>query len=282
MRRRDRRRRRKVVLFLLFPLALVLTLVPAAVTRHGRAVLASLTAPVEMALSGAFETVAAVPERLRESEQLVAEKHGLVEENERLRQQRDLYEVWLVEKARRIAQLEGAGGVEGLTDHHDVLAADVVAKDYARRMGDRTARSFLLGVGHADGVREDDLVLHYDAVLGRVDVLTSHTARVLPLTAQAFRIPARTAGTGTEATLFGDGVGGCLLEVYSTQDEVRENDRVLTSGFEGVYPPGLLLGSVSSVKGERYDPERRITVTPTVRFDRVRQVVVVRRRASTP
>jgi rod shape-determining protein MreC len=271
-----------VILAVLFPAALLLTLVPAAVTRHGRAVLSNITAPVEMALARVFETVAAVPDRLRASEELVAENRRLAQENEELRQKRDLYEVWLVDQARRIAQLERLEEVPGLTDTHDFLAADVIAKDYAHAMGDRTARSFTLSVGFAEGVREDDLVLDYHAVVGRVDVVTSHTARVLPLTARAFTIAARTVGTGVEATLTGDGVGGCLLEVYSTQDAVRENDRVLTSGFNGIHPPGLLLGSVKSVEGDPYDPKRRITVTPTVRLDQVRQVVVIRRRGTTP
>jgi rod shape-determining protein MreC len=57
--------------------------------------------------------------------------------------------------------------------------------------------------------------------------------------------------------------------------DVVEGDLIITSGLDRIYPPGLVVGRVRSVKlGSGLFKE--ILVAPSARFDRLEEVLVVR------
>jgi rod shape-determining protein MreC len=148
-------------------------------------------------------------------------------------------------------------------------------------------RSFTIGCGTSAGVRVDDLVVVGYAVVGKVTAVSSSASTVRVLTDPDFRIAARTvpmehlakvARSGAEALLVGYGESRCLLNYVDSAALVKTGDFVVTSGFEGIHPPGLLLGTVDKVSDSANGRLLYVEVKPAVNLQRVSQVIVVRRR----
>jgi rod shape-determining protein MreC len=66
---------------------------------------------------------------------------------------------------------------------------------------------------------------------------------------------------GLRGVVFGDG-GGLELRYMPVNVDIQEGDQAVTSGIDGLYPPGLAVGTVTGV--QRADKERfaRIELRP--------------------
>jgi rod shape-determining protein MreC len=67
----------------------------------------------------------------------------------------------------------------------------------------------------------------------------------------------------------------CRLKYLHRSEDVKPGDLVLASGLDGVYPKGVLIGTV--LEAETKDPElfQRVAVKPSVDFRRLEEVVVL-------
>lgn len=101
--------------------------------------------------------------------------------------------------------------------------------------------TMLLDRGRADGVRLDAPVLAGEGLLGRVDRVSERASRVQLLTHPAAAAAVRIVGIAAEGLL----VGGTQPAVTQLPPytEVAPDTPVVSSGAEGIYPPGLLVGT---------------------------------------
>jgi len=58
--------------------------------------------------------------------------------------------------------------------------------------------------------------------------------------------------------------------------EIEEGAKVVTSGMDGVYPPGLPIGFVHGNKKKQYDIFQQAEVVPAVDFYKLREVLVLK------
>lgn len=127
-----------------------------------------------------------------------------------------------------------------LAEHATV--ARVVARDIVR------AHTILLDRGRADGVRLDSPVLAESGLLGRVERVQEHAARVQLLSHPAAAAAARVVGVPPEGLL----VGGDQprLTGLPPYTQVAVDQPVVSTGSEGIYPAGLLFGTTLESKLE--------------------------------
>lgn len=142
----------------------------------------------------------------------------------------------------------------------------------ARVIGDsggpfRHAR--LLDAGTDRGVVEGMAVMEEFGMVGRVVQAGRHSARVLLLTDLNSRIPVIVAPSGDHAILEGDNSRYPRLAFLPVNPSIAPGDRVLTSGRDGLLPPGLPVGEV-----ERID-EHGVRVRPFADWDRLDHVTVL-------
>ena len=109
----------------------------------------------------------------------------------------------------------------------------------------------LLDRGALDGLQIDGVVLARGGLLGRVIALGPKTARVQLLsdkTAAVGVLLTRASRDGRVAVAKGDGQGGISVEYVPTIEPVEPNDALVSSGTDGLYPGGLPVGRVESVR----------------------------------
>jgi rod shape-determining protein MreC len=120
------------------------------------------------------------------------------------------------------------------------VVARVIARDVLR------THTLRLDRGRRDGIALDSAVLTENGLLGRVDSLQEHSCRVQLLTHPQAAAAARIAGVAQEALL----VGGDQPRITGLPPytDVPENAQVLSTGSEGIYQPGLVLGSAHAAR----------------------------------
>ena len=158
----------------------------------------------------------------------------------------------------------------------DTIAAQVVGRD-----GVPWFRTLTLDRGEADGITLDAPVMSPTGVVGRVFAVGPHAARVQVLLdrdgaagvlVERSRVPGVVSGQVSSQAA---GAEDLVLKYVPERSDVVVGDVVVTSGMEGIYPKGLVVGRVQLV-GAASGLFRDIRVEPSARFDRLEEVLVVR------
>jgi rod shape-determining protein MreC len=211
--------------------------------------LARLTA----AAGGAFDEVR---EGWRGHRSLVAENRELADEVERLSLE-----------VTRLQRLEGesrqlAAALERVAVAPQPLeVVDVVYLDHTSWL--RT----LIFRREGGEVEVNQPVLAAAGLVGRVVQVAGAYGRAQLITDGAASVGAMIERTGRQGIVRGRGGGDLELAFVPLQADVAVGDRVVTAGIDGVYPPGLLVGSVTEVEpGDELF--YRIGVAPAVDFGR--------------
>jgi cell shape-determining protein MreC len=147
-----------------------------------------------------------------------------------------------------------------LADH--AVLARVVARDLPQ------THTLRLDRGSADGIHLDGPVLADGGLVGRVDRVLDHSCRVQLLTHPAAAAAVAIAGIQQEALLTGGEhprITG--LPPYT---KVPLDTPVISTGSEGIYPPGLLFGTTLGARNDGI-----FTVVPVRLAANVAQVSVV-------
>ena len=134
-------------------------------------------------------------------------------------------------------------------------------------------RTITIDKGSSDGLRPDMAVIAPAGVVGRVITPSARAAKVQLLidrNAAAGAIVERSRAQGVV-----EGTGGSLrLNYVSGTADVQSGDVVSTSGIDGIYPKGFVIGQIESV--ERGSGEfGAIVIRPAVDFSSLEAVLVV-------
>ncbi len=105
-------------------------------------------------------------------------------------------------------------------------------------------QSALINIGRNDGIVDGWAAMDGLGLVGRISGVGKNSARVLFLTDRSSRIPVEVTPSGQKAILTGDNTPLPPLEFIDIVDQIRAGDRVITTGDGGVFPPGLLTGTV--------------------------------------
>ncbi len=129
--------------------------------------------------------------------------------------------------------------------------------------------------GSGDGVEADMAVIAGSGVVGRViNQPAPHAAQVQLLISRSAAAAVTLERTGAGGLVVG-GASDLMLSMdyVSNQADIQIGERVTTSGQDGIYPAGFLVGFVQrSEKGSSY---RQVKVRPAVDFSHIELVLVV-------
>lgn len=173
-------------------------------------------------------------------------------------------------QARRTEQLEVLLQLSR-TELPQVQAARVIAADPTA-----VFRTVTIDKGHQDGIRRDMAVLSPLGVVGRViDEPGRHSAKVQLIIDRNAGVGAQLERTGTGGVVVGtDGDPALRMEYVSNLAEVEPGDLVASSGLDGIYPRGYVIGRVE--RAERGSGlYREIRIRPRVDFSALDTVLVV-------
>ena len=165
----------------------------------------------------------------------------LYEQNEELRRELQQMRSWreaalqLEQENARLLDLNRVRLDPELTFVTGIVMADA---------GSPFRRSVLINVGARDGILDGWATMDGLGVVGRISGVGEGTSRVLLLTDNNSRIPVTIQPSGQQALLMGDNSPAPVLDFIEAPEDIAAGDRIVTSGDDGIFPPGLLVGQV--------------------------------------
>lgn len=138
--------------------------------------------------------------------------------------------------------------------------------------------------GSSNGIEKDMPVINSSGLIGKVISTSSFTSTVRLIT---------TSDTNNKISVSiisnGEKLNGLInrynyeekmleIEGISNTKTVRVGDIVYTSGLGGVFPSGILIGTVESITTDSYDLSKIINVKPSTDFDDINFVTVLKRK----
>lgn len=169
-------------------------------------------------------------------------------ENEQLRNQLSEQESKLVEsqeKLRLAEQLKGFSEWE-TNAKESVTIARVIARD-----ADRWFASVVIDKGTIAGIQKYQPVITREGLVGRIVQVGPISSRVLLLTDErhgAGAIVGQLADSRLLGIVKGKGESRCEMKFVDSPEQVPTGELVLTSGQDGVYPRGLIIGRIRPVE----------------------------------
>ncbi len=169
----------------------------------------------------------------------------------------------------------------------DLLKLRQAHRDFTFESATVTGRSatswdstLTLSKGASSGIEVDMCVVtEHGALVGVITEVGTNWATVTTLIDPEIRIGAAVSETGDAAVLTSDldhmSQGTCALSYLSSSATLEAGDEVVTSGLGGVYPSGILIGTVTEVGETASGMERYAVVEPAVTLDDLKQVFVI-------
>lgn len=202
----------------------------------------------------------------------------LAQENEQLKQ--------------RIAELEeqarlGADAIEENERLYDLLGLREKRADFVFESAKITARgasnwtsTLTLNKGTGHGVAVGNCVVdQYGNLVGIVSEVSYNWCTLITVVDTELELGGLVARTDSAAILEGDfalmGEGKLKLTYLPENTQLLSGDQVLTSGMGGVYPSGLVVGTIDEVLTEPSGVGRYAIISPSAELDELRQVFII-------
>lgn len=193
------------------------------------------------------------------------------QENERLRQEVGQLQVRLQEERALARQSRTLQHLLELRQRTELAttAATVIAGGASPDF-----RTITIDKGTRDGLRPDQAVIAPAGVLGRIVMPSARAAKVQLLIDRNAAAGALVERSRTQGVVLGTGTDRLRMNYVSSAADVKVGDVVVTSGIDGIYPKGFVIGQIESLQpGQGIFSE--IVIRPAVDFSSIEEVLVV-------
>ncbi len=159
-----------------------------------------------------------------------------------------------------------------------LIPAKVIARDPSSWWS-----SVLVDRGSSDGITRDQPVLTVEGLVGKVIEVMQNNARVLLLVDENCKVSGWLKETGyygiVQGNILSGGAGApCRMLFVDRFAALKENDKVLTSGLGGIFPKGILIGTVTAVAPSNDSRKttlyQELYVAPAVDLARIDEVFI--------
>ena len=128
--------------------------------------------------------------------------------------------------------------------------------------------------GSDDGLKLGNPIANDAGILGQVVRLYDHSAEVSLLEDRDFAVPVQVARNGLRAAVFGAGRGNPLeLRYLPVASDLEVGDILITSGIDGVYPPGFAVAVISRIERNVDKNSSNVFCVPIAAVNRYRQAL---------
>lgn len=202
--------------------------------------------------------------------------NSTADENERLKQRLAETELALRNAQQWTTENERLRGLLNLKEQtgYDQVAARVIARDSSVWFNTIT-----INRGSSSGIGLNMPVVTASGIVGRVIAASPWTAQVMMVTdekAAAGAIVGQLSESGALGSVRGLGESGLIeMRYVSGLQKVEVGDYILTTGQDGIYPPGLSVGEVVQVKPGTATQTHQIFIKPSAKLDQLEEVSVL-------
>ena len=176
----------------------------------------------------------------------------------------------------RLAELEAENQhLSELLELRDVLGLHAVAANVIGSDATGLSHTLILSAGSSNGLRPGMAVLSNQGVVGKIIAISPHASRVLLIDDHNSALDGFDQRSRARGIVAGVVDEGLILKYVDRSQDLRSGDAIVTSGLDGIFPRGLLVGTIKTVHREEPGLFLSIGITPGVDFRSLEQVLVV-------
>lgn len=234
--------------------------------ESARSTLSMLVSPVQR--------LATMPGKLlHQAGEFFVTQRGLVDENNKLRQQHG-NDAALLSQLQSLQQENRQ--LRNLLElpQRSEFSAQPVEILYAER--DIFKRKLLVNKGADARVKIGQVVMDDTGIVGQVTRVYPWISEITLITEKDHAVPVQIVRNGLRTIVFGAGDTSQLsLRYMPISSDIQNGDVLVTSGIDGVYPPGIPVAKVVKIERDAAYPFARISCLPLAGVDRNRQLLIL-------
>ncbi len=185
-----------------------------------------------------------------------------------------------IELRRQLEALKEELNIDYTLSDYEYLNATVISRNIGYWYNKIT-----IDKGSYNGVEKDMVVINSSGLIGRVINTTTFTADVRLITTSdtnnKISVHISNGSTNLYGLINGYDYDNNVLELegISNTRDVNIGDYVYTSGLGGIFPSGILIGSVTEITTDSYDLAKIIKVKPSSDFNNLNYVSILKRKS---
>jgi rod shape-determining protein MreC len=142
--------------------------------------------------------------------------------------------------------------------------------------GSDSSRILVIDKGSDSGLRPDMAVITPDGIVGKIRDVFAGSAQVLLLNDVSSGAGVVLVNTRSRGILRGTPSGEVQINNLLPDERIKPGEPLITSGGDRVFPRGLPVGTVKSVRPDpEHQPYASIVIKPAANLDRLEEVLVV-------
>jgi len=194
------------------------------------------------------------------------------EENKKLREELNA----LRQQKFELAEIEAQNTrLKKLLDFKDVSPYPVVSANVIGASPSiLRSQVVIVDKGRSDGITEGMPVASYDGIVGRILLVGDKSSEVLLITDPVSAVDAYIHRTRARGIVKGVG-NGCVMEYIENKSDVSVGDKVISSGKDGFFPKGVIIGTVTDI-----NPSGSFIsagISPHVDLNSLEEVVIIQK-----
>ena len=194
------------------------------------------------------------------------------QENNTLRQELQTLQVRLQQER---AEAQRTDNLRQLLELRDRANLDTVAAEVIAGAASPDFRTVTIDKGSSDKLATDMAVISPAGVVGRVILPSRRASKVQLLIDRNAAAGALIERTRVQGVVVGVGDGLLRMQYVPGTADVKTGDLVVTSGIDGIYPKGFVIGTIEHTD-RGVGAYHEIAVRPAVDFSRLEEVLIVR------
>lgn len=194
------------------------------------------------------------------------------EENNALKHELQSLQVSLQQER---AEAQRTDNLRQLLELRERAKLDTVAAEVIAGAASPDFRTVTIDKGSSEDLATDMAVISPAGVVGRVILPSRRAAKVQLLIDRNAAAGALIERTRVQGVVVGIGDGTLKMQYVPGTADVKTGDLVVTSGIDGIYPKGFVIGTIDHTD-RGAGAYHEIVVRPAVDFSRLEEVLVVR------
>ena len=200
-------------------------------------------------------------------------QHSLVEDNQLLHQQHERDAAQLSQFQALQQENQQLRNLLALPQR-SAFAAQSAEIVYAER--DVFKRKVLIDKGANANAQVGQVVMDDTGIVGQITRVYPWLSEVTLITEKDHAVPVQVLRNGLRTIMFGAGDTSQLsLRYMPISSDIQNGDMLVTSGIDGIYPPGIPVAKVVKIERDPAYPFARVTCLPVAGVDKHRHLLIL-------
>ncbi len=195
----------------------------------------------------------------------------------------DLTESYVIQKNLNVHLEEEIEQLRDVLDLNQTLTGyDVVNATVITRNRGYWYQTLTIDKGKKDGLKKNMVAITKNGLIGKIQKVTNYSSEIKLITANDVnnKVSVSIATTTGETTAILSGYDKdsnlVLISGVDSRVNIKEGDVVTTSGLGGMFPRGIYIGEVKTIKNDKYGLSKTLGVETSQNFNNIHYVTVLK------